>query len=110
VRTLEINMDRPLIIASTVLAPDLWSYASFEFAFRTRVSDGIRIRFRDLSDVRVFAAAVRRFADQCRSVDGRLLDLDLPQTPAASPPARSTRPVAARTRRPARPTPLSFGS
>lgn len=98
VRTIPVGLTAPLLLASTVVAaPEPWTPPVLEFSLRTAFTDGVRLRFENPDDVRCFAAAVRKFASACQT-----LDRGQPPPPPAStaPRFRSRRPAA---------SPLSFG-
>lgn len=91
-RTIDVSLAAPLLTASTVVAAhDSWSRPRLELAVATQCADGVRICFHYPDDVRAFAAAVRRFATDCRAIE--------------PPPAQPVRPA----KRPSRPSPLPFG-
>jgi hypothetical protein len=90
-RTIETNASTPLFLSFAVVAAPLpWQRSRLEFAVCTGSSEGVRLCFSNPHDVRMFAAAVRRFAADCR---------DLEHLRLVSPsPRRFTSPRRAKTR------------
>ena len=69
-RTMDIDAATPLLISSVVVAAsEPWERSRLEFTAATEYAQGVRLRFCDPHDVRTFAAAVRRFAADCRDLE-----------------------------------------
>jgi hypothetical protein len=90
-RTIETNASTPLFLSCAVVAAPLpWQRSRLEFTVCTESSEGVRLCFSNPQDVRMFAAAVRRFAADCRDLEHLHL--------APPPPRRLTTSRRAKTR------------
>ena len=96
-RTIEIDASTPLLISSVVVATtEPWEHSRLEFSAATEYSEGFRFRFSEPYDVRPLAAAVRRFAAQCRDLERINLDIYSPfhrPLPHRTEPSHQPKPI-----------------
>ncbi len=98
-RTILIDESTPLHVSfAVVTTPVPWVRSRLEFSALTNYAEGFRLCFSEPDDVRGFAAAVRRFAADCRELERDHLEL---HPPCDRPAHRHTGPSE-------RPKPLSF--